>query len=160
MGAILKGHDNDLGRELAIKVLLDSHRDQPDVMRRFIEEAQIAGQLQHPGIVPVYDLGQFADQRPFFSMKLVKGQTLALLLAARTGPGEDRDRFLSIFEQICQTLAYAHARGVIHRDLKPANIMVGAFGEVQVMDWGLAKVLASAAVGTDLAGEKTRGAGH
>lgn len=146
MGAVLKGRDTDLGRELAIKVLLDSHKDKPDVIQRFIEEAQIGGQLQHPGIAPVYELGQFADRRPFFSMKLVKGKTLAALLAEREEPSEDRAKFLGIFEQVCQTMAYAHSRGVIHRDLKPANIMVGAFGEVQVMDWGLAKVLAEGGV--------------
>ncbi len=142
MGAIIKGRDIDLGRDLAIKVLLDSHKDKPEVVQRFIEEAQIGGQLQHPGIVPVYELGQFGDERPFFSMKLVKGQTLAQVLGARKHLSEDRAKYLGIFEQICQTMAYAHSRGVIHRDLKPANIMVGAFGEVQVMDWGLAKVLA------------------
>ena len=103
-------------------------------------KAQICGQLQHPGIVPVYELGTLADRRPFFAMKLVKGRTLAELLAER-GDESDLPRFLSIFEAICQTMAYAHARDVIHRDLKPANVMVGAFGEVQVMDWGLAKVL-------------------
>ena len=142
MGAILKGRDTDLGRDLAIKVLLDSHKDKPDVIQRFVEEAQIGGQLQHPGIAPVYELGQFADKRPFFSMKLVKGQTLA----DREDATEDRGKFIGIFEQVCQTMAYAHSRGVIHRDLKPANIMVGAFGEVQVMDWGLAKVLSSGGV--------------
>jgi serine/threonine protein kinase len=141
MGAILKGRDTDLGRDLAIKVLLDQHKNKPEVVQRFIEEAQIGGQLQHPGIAPIYELGQFADKRPFFSMKLVKGKTLANLLADREDAVEDRGRFIGIFEQICQTMAYAHSRGVIHRDLKPANIMVGAFGEVQVMDWGLAKVL-------------------
>ena len=146
MGAVLKGHDNDLGRDLAIKVLLASHRDRPEVVQRFIEEAQIGGQLQHPGIAPVYELGQFPDQRPFFSMKLVKGQTLSKLLSEREDLAEDRSRFIGIFEQVCQTMAYAHSRGVIHRDLKPANIMVGAFGEVQVMDWGLAKVLTTGAV--------------
>lgn len=146
MGVILKGRDNDLGRDLAVKVLLDSHKDRPDVIQRFIEEAQIGGQLQHPGIAPVYELGQFSDKRPFFSMKLIKGQTLAKLLSDRTNCSEDRARFLGIFEQICQTMAYAHSRGVIHRDLKPANIMVGAFGEVQVMDWGLAKVLSAGGV--------------
>jgi serine/threonine protein kinase/tetratricopeptide (TPR) repeat protein len=141
MGAVLKGRDTDLGRDLAIKVLLDQHKDKPDVVRRFVEEAQIGGQLQHPGIAPVYELGQFSDQRPFFAMKLVKGQTLSKLLADRENANAERSRFIGIFEQICQTMAYAHSRGVIHRDLKPANIMVGAFGEVQVMDWGLAKVL-------------------
>ena len=84
MGAILQGLDVDLGRELAIKVLLESHRGNPQITRRFVEEAQIGGQLQHPGIVPVYDLGTFADRRPFFAMKLVKGRTLASLLAERS----------------------------------------------------------------------------
>ncbi len=141
MGAVLKGRDSELGRDLAVKVLLEKHRDKPEMLRRFVEEAQIGGQLQHPGVVPIYELGQFGDMRPYFTMRLVKGKTLSKLLRARKDPGEDRARFLQIFEQICQTLAYAHARGVIHRDLKPANVMVGAFGEVQVMDWGLAKVL-------------------
>ncbi|MBS0262393.1 MAG: protein kinase, partial [Planctomycetes bacterium] len=151
MGAILIGRDTDLGRDLAIKVLLDQHKDRPEVIQRFIEEAQIGGQLQHPGIAPIYELGQFTDRRPFFSMKLVKGETLSRLLAARAEPAADRGKFLGIFEQVCQTMAYAHSRGVIHRDLKPANIMVGAFGEVQVMDWGLAKVLPAGGI----ADEKT-----
>ena len=146
MGAIIKGRDTDLGRELAIKVLLDQHKDKLEVIQRFIEEAQISGQLQHPGIAPVYELGQFADNRPYFSMKLVKGETLAKLLAERRNAAEDRGRLFGIFEQVCQTMAYVHSRGVIHRDLKPANIMVGAFGEVQVMDWGLAKVLPSGGI--------------
>jgi eukaryotic-like serine/threonine-protein kinase len=141
MGAIFKGRDPELGRDLAVKVLLEQHRDDPQLVRRFIEEARIGGQLQHPGIVPVHELGAFADQRPYFTMKLVMGRTLAALLAARGNPEEDRARFLGIFEQVCQTMSYAHARGVIHRDLKPGNVMVGSFGEVQVMDWGLAKVL-------------------
>jgi serine/threonine-protein kinase len=141
MGAVLKGRDADLGRDLAVKVLLESHQGNADYIRRFIEEAQIGGQLQHPGIVPVYELGTFADQRPYFTMKLVKGRTLAALLNERQGPADAQSRFLGIFEQVCQTVAYAHARGVIHRDLKPTNVMAGGFGEVQVMDWGLAKVL-------------------
>ena len=138
---VLRGRDPDLGRDLALKVLLDHHRDRSDLVDRFVEEAQICGQLQHPGVVPVYELGTLADHRPFFAMKLVKGQTLAALLADAVRPADDLPRFLSIFEAICQTMAYAHARGVIHRDLKPSNVMVGSFGEVQVMDWGLAKVL-------------------
>jgi serine/threonine-protein kinase len=141
MGAVLKGRDVDLGRDVAVKVLLEAHQGKTELVQRFVEEAQIAGQLQHPGVVPVYELGQFPDRRPYFTMKLVKGQTLAALLAARKDPAEDRPRLVGIFGQVCQTLAYAHARGVIHRDLKPSNVMVGNFGEVQVMDWGLAKVL-------------------
>lgn len=156
MGAILKGRDTDLGRELAIKVLLDSHKDKPDVVQRFIEEAQIGGQLQHPGIAPVYELGQFADRRPFFSMKLVKGETLSKLLADRADPSVDRAKLVGIFEHVCQTVAYAHSRGVIHRDLKPANIMVGAFGEVQVMDWGLAKVLLAGGVADEKKARNTQ----
>jgi tetratricopeptide (TPR) repeat protein/tRNA A-37 threonylcarbamoyl transferase component Bud32 len=146
MGAVLKGRDIDLGRDVAVKVLLETHQGKTELVQRFVEEAQIAGQLQHPGIAPVYELGQFADQRPYFTMKLVKGKTLAALLAARKELAEDQSKFVGVFAQVCQTLAYAHARGVIHRDLKPANVMVGAFGEVQVMDWGLAKVLAEGGV--------------
>ncbi len=153
MGAVLKAVDPDLNRELAVKVLLESHQDRPELVRRFIEEAQVGGQLQHPGIVPVYDVGRFADLRPFFAMKLVRGRTLADLLSERAGPSFDQPRFLGIFAQVCQTMAYAHARGVIHRDLKPANVMVGGFGEVQVMDWGLAKVLARRGAAQDAPAE-------
>jgi serine/threonine-protein kinase len=149
MGAILKGRDTDLGRDLAVKILLEQHREKPELIRRFVEEAQIAGQLQHPGVVPVYELGALADRRPYFAMKLVKGRTLATLLDDRNDAAEDRPRLLGIFEQVCQTMAYAHTRGVIHRDLKPSNIMVGSFGEVQVMDWGLAKVLPQGGVADD-----------
>jgi eukaryotic-like serine/threonine-protein kinase len=145
MGAVLRGRDIILGRDLAVKVLLGKHAHQSEVVRRFHEEAQIGGQLQHPNMVPVYDIGRFGE-RPFFTMKLVKGQTLAALLGERTDPATDRPRLLAIALQVAQALAYAHARGVIHRDLKPANIMVGSFGEVQVMDWGLAKVLAEGGV--------------
>jgi serine/threonine-protein kinase len=141
MGAVLKGRDTDLGRDIAVKVLLETHQGKTELVQRFVEEAQIAGQLQHPGITPVYELGQLADKRPYFTMKLVKGKTLAALLTARSDPAAERTQFVGIFGQVCQTLAYAHARGVIHRDLKLANVMVGSFGEVQVMDWGLAKVL-------------------
>jgi tetratricopeptide (TPR) repeat protein len=141
MGAVLKGRDVDLGRDVAVKVLLESHAGKTELLQRFVEEAQIAGQLQHPGVVPVYDIGQLGDRRPYFTMKLIKGQTLSKLLAERKDSSQDRSRWLGIFLQVCHTLGYAHARGVIHRDLKPSNVMVGAYGEVQVMDWGLAKVL-------------------
>ena len=156
MGAILKGRDPDLGRDLAVKVLLESHRDKPELVRRFIEEAQIGGQLQHPGVVPIYELGAFADRRPYFAMKLVKGRTLTEVLAERSDPSGDHPRLLAIFLSVAQTMAYAHARGVIHRDLKPSNVMVGSFGEVQVMDWGLAKVLPRGGATDDArAGQRT-----
>ena len=92
-------------------------------------------------MVPVYEIGVLSDHRPYFAMKLIKGRTLAEMLAGRSDAEDNLPRLLSIFEAVCQTVAYAHARGVIHRDLKPANIMVGSFGEVQVMDWGAAKLL-------------------
>ncbi len=142
MGVVLRGHDTDLGRDVAMKVLNKDLADRPEVVQRFVEEAQIGGQLQHPGIVPVYELGLMADDRPYFTMKLIKGRTLAATLVRRDSVEDDRAQFLSIFESVCQTMAYAHSKGVIHRDLKPANIMVGAFGDVQVVDGGLAKVMA------------------
>ncbi|MCY2959137.1 MAG: protein kinase, partial [Planctomycetota bacterium] len=129
------------GRDVAVKVLDGELAKRPEVVQRFVEEAQIGGQLQHPGIVPVYELGLMADDRPYFTMKLVKGRTLAALFLQRKTPTDNRGRLLAIFESVCQTMAYAHSKGVLHRDLKPANVMVGAFGEVQVVDWGLAKVL-------------------
>jgi serine/threonine-protein kinase len=145
MGAVLRGRDVDLGRDLAVKVLLEKHASRREVALRFIDEAQIGGQLQHPGVVPVYDIGWFGD-RPFFTMKLVKGLTLAQILAERADPTQGRPRLLNIALKVSETMKYAHAKGVIHRDLKPANIMVGAFGEVQVTDWGLAKVLAEGGI--------------
>jgi tetratricopeptide (TPR) repeat protein/tRNA A-37 threonylcarbamoyl transferase component Bud32 len=148
MGAVLRGHDPELGRELAVKVILPEHHRNPNLLRRFVGEARLAGQLQHPGIAPVYDVGQLSDGRPFFTMKLIQGRTLAALLLERPNPGHDLPRFLRYFEAVCQAVGYAHAQSVIHRDLKPDNVMVGAFGEVQVMDWGLAKRVGEAPEGS------------
>jgi tetratricopeptide (TPR) repeat protein/serine/threonine protein kinase len=143
MGVVYRGHDPDLDRWLAIKVLLDEHKDNVVLRRRFLDEARVMGQLQHPGVAPIHDLGQLEDGRPFFSMKQIQGRTLAEVLRSQESGAEpspaDLPHRLDIFEQVCQTVAYAHAQGIIHRDLKPHNVMVGAFGEVQVMDWGLAK---------------------
>src|SRR5262245_8993031 len=141
MGLVLRGRDLSLNREVAIKVLLPQYQDAPELARRFVEEAQVCSQLQHPGIPPIHELGTLPDGRPFFAMKRVKGTTLARLLAERRDPSQDLPHFVGVFGQVCQALAFAHSKGVIHRDLKPANVMVGGFGEVQVMDWGLAKVL-------------------
>src|SRR6516165_1003646 len=117
MGAVYRGYDHELKRETAMKVLLGKHLDHPDYVRRFHEEAWITGQLQHPGVVPIHDIGRLQGGQPFFVMKLVEGKTLAHLLHRRGTIEQDRARFLKIFEQVCQTIAYAHSRGVIHRDL-------------------------------------------
>ncbi|MBK8913779.1 MAG: protein kinase [Phycisphaerales bacterium] len=150
VGVVLKARDCDIGRDVAIKVLRRDFAGHPEMLRRFVEEAQIAGQLQHPGVAPVYELAADGAGRPFIAMKLVQGRTLAALLAERPSVTHDRPRFLAILEQVGRTVAYAHAKGVIHRDLKPSNVMVGAFGEVQVVDWGLAKVLAAGGVADEV----------
>lgn len=153
MGAVLRAVDCDIRREVALKFLLD--QSNPGRTMRFIEEAQITGQLEHPNIVPVHELGIDGQKRVFFSMKMVRGRSLAQVLdELRQGsPLAERDytlsRLLNTLVSVCNALAYAHALGVIHRDLKPANIMVGDFGEVYVMDWGLAKVLKEDEPATD-----------
>jgi tetratricopeptide (TPR) repeat protein len=141
MGTVYRATDTALGREVAVKVLQERFAHDSGTARRFADEARIAAQLQHPGIPPVHDLGTLPDGRPFLSMKLIKGSTLADRLQHRPDLETDRAAFVAVFEAVCQAVGYAHAHKVIHRDLKPSNIMVGAFGEVQVMDWGLAKVL-------------------
>jgi serine/threonine protein kinase len=143
MGVIYRAIDLKFGREVAVKVLLRRFRGDSGATRRFATEARITGQLQHPAIPPAHDVGTLPDGRPFLTMKLIRGRTLAELLVQRKDPLAERGRFLTVFEHVCQALAYAHTHNVLHRDLKPANIMVGAFGEVQLMDWGLAKVLPS-----------------
>ena len=141
VGAVHEAWDYQLQREVAIKVLLDEHRGKEEVVRRFMEEARITSRLQHPGIVPIHEIGFSPDEQPFFVMRLVRGRTLKQMLGVRSRVTEELPGFLNILLHVCQTIAYAHRNGVIHRDLKPANIMVGAFGVVKVMDWGLAKVL-------------------
>jgi tetratricopeptide (TPR) repeat protein len=149
MGVVYRATDTVLGREVALKALSERFGPASAAARRFANEARITGQLQHPGIPPVHDLGTLPDGRPVFAMKLIKGRTLDELLADRPGPGHDRGRFVAVFEVVCQAVAYAHSRNVIHRDLKPSNVMVGKFGEVQVMDWGLAKVLTAGGTPAD-----------
>ena len=157
MGAILKVWDGDLRRNLAMKVMLGRDEEaakvgepglDPEKLSRFLEEAQITGQLEHPGIVAVHDLGIDADGRIFFTMPLVKGRDLKeiidAIVSSESGTTEDgwtRTRVVSVFIKVCEAMAFAHSKGVIHRDIKPSNIMVGRFGETHVMDWGLAKVL-------------------
>lgn len=138
MGIVYRAYDPAVKRDVAVKVLQERFRNHPIATSRFIEEGQITGQLQHPGIPAVHEIGTLSDGSPFMAMKLIKGVTLAEQIAGSTS---DRGRLVAIFLQVAQAVGYAHSKGVIHRDLKPANIMVGQFGEVQVMDWGLAKVL-------------------
>jgi tRNA A-37 threonylcarbamoyl transferase component Bud32 len=144
VGVVLRAWDPGLNRALAVKVLRWRFQGHSAVAQRFVEEAQVLGQLQHPGVPPVYEVGTLDSGEPFLAMKLIRGNTLAELLRGSL-PAEELPRFLGIFERVCQAVGYAHSRGVLHRDLKPGNIMVGAFGEVQVMDWGLAKVLGTEA---------------
>jgi eukaryotic-like serine/threonine-protein kinase len=133
MGRVLVVYDLTLEREIALKVLLPGAN--PD---RFVRESKISARLTHPGIPPIHELGTLADGSPFLAMKLITGQTLSVKIDIA-----ERPRLLQVFTQVCQAVGFAHSMGVVHRDLKPANIMVGAFGEVQVMDWGLAKDLTS-----------------
>ncbi len=151
-GAILRVWDDDLHRHLAMKVILGDARpaatgDTPTVdqrtLSRFLEEAQVTGQLDHPGIVPVHELGLDAEGRIYFTMKLVKGEDLRGVFA-KVHRGEDgwtRAGVLGLLLKVCEAMSYAHDKGVIHRDLKPGNVMVGRYGEAYVMDWGIARVL-------------------
>ena len=151
MGAILDAKDVNLRRRIAMKVMHDPDQVSDRQLARFIEEAQVTGQLQHPSIVPVYELGVDADNRPFYTMKLLKGRSLEEILdAIENGDEEVRETWtlpalLNAFSKICEAISYAHSKDVIHRDLKPENVMIGQFGEVQVLDWGLAKVLTAEA---------------
>ncbi len=145
MGAVYSATDTLLGRVVAVKVLHSDLAADGGKAARFLDEARIASQLQHPNIVPVYDYGMMPGQpdRPFFTMRLVAPRTLSETVGEyHLNPSDaGRDILLRQFIAVCGAVAYAHDRGVLHRDLKPQNVMVGAFGEVQVMDWGLSKTL-------------------
>lgn len=151
MGAILRVFDRNIRRSMAMKVMID--RGLPGdaqesaintrALGRFLDEAQITGQLEHPGIVPVHELGVDASGRVYFTMKLVQGEELGDKYDRVLAGDEEwsTTRVLGVLLRVCEAMSYAHSRGVIHRDLKPANVMVGEFGEVYVMDWGLARIL-------------------
>jgi serine/threonine protein kinase len=130
MGLVFRARDRELDRDVAVKVTAWQTASDADRLRR---EARTLASLEHAGIVPIHDAGQLPDGRVYFVMSLVRGERLDAYARAR--PLADR---LRLFDRICDTIAFAHARGVIHRDLKPANIMIGPFGQVQVLDWGLA----------------------
>ena len=147
MGRVLLAFDKDLRRRIAVKVILPRISRNPEHLARFVEEAQITGQLEHPGIPPVHELAMNGAGEIFFTMKLLKGRTLKeIIREIHIGRRETRERFsrtklLMILQGVCNAVHFAHEKGVIHRDIKPDNIMIGDYGEVQLMDWGLAKVL-------------------
>jgi eukaryotic-like serine/threonine-protein kinase len=140
MGVLFLAEDQTLGRRVALKVL-DLPDESGDLAARLLREARVLAQLEHPGIVPVHDAGALPDGRVFYAMKFVEGRNLREH-APSLHSLPDR---LRIFQKLCEAVALAHSRGVLHRDLKPENVMIGPFGEVLVMDWGVAKLLREAA---------------
>jgi serine/threonine-protein kinase len=142
MGVVESAFDHVLLRRVARKTMHQSAEHDPEITQRFIEEAQITAQLDHPNIVPVHDLAlNVAEGKVFFTMKLVDGETLSAVfrrLHERTFSGLELERVLRVFLKVCDAVSFAHSRGVVHRDLKPDNIMVGSHGQVYVMDWGVA----------------------
>jgi WD40 repeat protein/tRNA A-37 threonylcarbamoyl transferase component Bud32 len=156
LGEVFVARDGELQREVALKEIHAEQADDPMARWRFVQEAEITGNLEHPGIVPVYGLGQYADGRPYYAMRFIQGQTLKDAIRRLHEDRPDRDpeeqartlrQLLGRFVAVCNAVAYAHSRGVLHRDLKPGNVMLGKFGETLVVDWGLAK-----AVGRESAG--------
>lgn len=145
MGVVHLARDQDLDRRVALKTLLPSEADRPGARARLLREARLGGSLEHPNIIPVYELGRSEEGSPFFTMRRMEGRSLAQVLAAqRDGDTETlrefgRVRLMNIFIQICMAVEFAHSRGVVHRDIKPGNIMLGDFGEVQLLDWGIAR---------------------
>src|SRR5262249_14957290 len=152
LGEVFVALDEELRREVALKEIRPQHADREDSRARFLFEAEVTGQLEHPGVVPVYGLGCHPDGRPYYAMRFIKGHSLKEAIKCfhqwPSGRREDGPRTLELrqllrrFVDVCNAVAYAHSRGVLHRDLKPDNIMLGAYGETLVVDWGLATVVA------------------
>ena len=155
LGQVSVALDQELDRPVALKEIQDRHADDLHSRSRFVQEAEITGKLEHPGIIPVYGLGHDASGRPFYAMRFIQGDSLKEAIAAFHGDeGLKRDavargtrlrELLRRFTDVCNAIAYAHSRGVLHRDLKPGNIMLGPYGETLVVDWGLAKPLGQTA---------------
>ena len=149
IGRVWLARDASIGRDVALKELRPEQSPNPTALARFLKEAQVTGQLEHPGIVPIYEVGRQPDnQAPFYTMRFVRGRTLAEAAASfhkrkargEAGPLEQRE-LLTAFVGVCNAVAYAHSRGVLHRDLKPQNVVLGGYGEVIVLDWGLARLM-------------------
>jgi len=145
MAMVFEAFDENLQREVAVKILKPELASSPRKQEQFLAEAKIMAQLEHPGIAPIYELGRSAEGECFYSMKKIQGRTLKQLLDMRK-PEEIKSRHLTLrllatFERICQAVAYAHIQGIVHHDIKPSNVMLDDFGEVYLMDWGIAKAL-------------------
>ncbi len=164
LGAVFVALDQELHREVALKKILDQHADDPISRQRFLLEAEVTGCLEHPGIVPVYGLGTYADGRPYYAMRFIRGDSLREAIEqfhADEGLENDSGRrslelrnLLKRFTDVCNAIEYAHSRGVLHRDIKPGNIILGKHGETLVVDWGLAKAQGRIEPGID-SGERT-----
>lgn len=147
MGEVLLYADRRIGREVAVKMMRADRSSRADLLGRFVCEARVQGQLEHPAIVPVYDLGTMPDGTAYFAMRRIRGYTLEQILGGLRRGDDDairefsRRRLLGAFASVCLAVDFAHARGVVHRDLKPGNIMLGHFGEVYILDWGVAKIM-------------------
>lgn len=147
MGSIHKVYDKNLNRSSVLKIILPKIQEDPALFRQFIKEAQITARLEHPNIIPVHDIGIIDGDRLHFAMKEVHGETLATILRhIKDGSRDHSERFtyyalLTVYRKICDAVAFAHSLGILHRDIKPENIMVGGFGEVLLMDWGIAKLI-------------------
>jgi tRNA A-37 threonylcarbamoyl transferase component Bud32 len=171
MGIVSAQIDTRIGRRIACKELRPDAAGNAELRARFLREARVQGQLEHPAIVPVYDIGERADGTTYFTMKTIRGITLADIITGRVRGDDDaakrypRRHLLAAFERICRAVDYAHGQGVVHRDLKPANLILGEYGEVYVLDWGLAKELAAVGrASTESTGEhverRTSGGSH
>ncbi len=164
LGAVFVALDGEFNREVALKQILDQHADDPVSRQRFVLEAEVTGSLEHPGIVPVYGLGTYADGRPFYAMRFIRGDSLKEAIDAfhsnqtlKNDPGRrslELRKLLRRFTDVCNAIEYAHSRGVLHRDIKPGNIVVGKHGETLMVDWGLAKAVGRIEPAVD-SGEKT-----
>ncbi len=144
LGQVYVARDEELGRRVALKEIRNDRADDRELRSRFVLEAEINGNLEHPGIVPVYGLGTYPDGRPFYAMRFVEGDSLREAIVQFHAAGLQHDslefrQLLGRFVDVCEAIAYAHSRGVLHRDLKPDNVMLGKYGETLVVDWGLAK---------------------
>jgi serine/threonine-protein kinase len=150
LGVVYRASDEELGREVALKEIQERHAQNPRLQMRFVFEAEVTGRLEHPAIVPIYGQGRYPDGKPYYAMRFIQGETLAEAIAsfhqAKGTSGDPPERMAQLrallgrFLTVCQAVAYAHSRGVLHRDIKPANIMLGAFGETFLVDWGLSRV--------------------